>query len=132
MIFLKKRWSTRTTLYRISAMPPSILQFFNFNDPYFYPHIYIRSMMFTRIFWGMHWSVGNSHAAVGAWYHLHLASYLFQYTSRWPLLSKKSRTLLDTHRLNHEMPGFVVQRQDYAKLRVHLSIVYKYPLTTPC
>ena len=45
-------------------------QFYGFrseisNDPNIYPHTYIRSMMFSRTFWGLYWSVVNSHIIVG-------------------------------------------------------------------
>ena len=46
-------------------------------------------------------------------------------------LSEKSRAVFDTHILCHGMPGWVVERLDYAELRAHVSTVY--PLTTrPC
>ena len=50
-----------------STIPRSILRYsiWNFNDPNSYPHIYVRSMMFSRTFWGLYWSVVNSHISVG-------------------------------------------------------------------
>ena len=49
-------------------MPRSILQFsiWNFNYPNIYAHTYICSMVFSRTFWGLYWSVVNSHITVGA------------------------------------------------------------------
>ena len=125
----------------ISVMPRSILRFSIWNwtiQTFSHTLIYV-AWCSSRTFWGLYWSVGNSltvracRCQVPFQVHLHLTCYLFQYTCRWPLLSKKSRTLLDTHTLQHGMPGWAVQRQDYAELRVHVSTSILYPSTTlPC
>ena len=49
-------------------MPRSIWWFSirNLNDPNTYPHTNKRSMMFSRTFSGLYWSVKNSHSTVGA------------------------------------------------------------------
>ena len=98
-----------------STIPRSILRYsiWNFNDPNSYPHIYVRSMMFSRTFWGLYWSVVNSHISVGTCRRLVPFTRRLlpvQYTSRLPLLAKKSRTVLDTHTLNHGIPALAVQR----------------------
>ena len=46
-------------------------------------------------------------------------------------LSEKSRAVLDAHILYHGMPGCVVERSDYAALRVHV-IISCLLRTRPC
>ena len=112
----EKGCSIRTVLHGISAMPRLILRYsiWNFIDPKMYPHTYIRGIMFFPHFFGAcidrSGTATSLSAPVGAWCYLHLACYLFQCTSRWRLLLKKSWILLDTHTLHHGMPGWTVQR----------------------
>ena len=76
-------------------------------------HLYTKHDVFPALFGAcidQSGTVTLLSAPVGACCHLHLASYLSQYTSRWPLLSKNSRRLLDTRTLHHGMPDWAVQR----------------------
>ena len=83
-----------------------------FNDPNIYPHMHIRSRCFAELLGACIDRSGTAtlllSAAVGAWCLLHLACYLFQYTSRWPILSKESRTFTP-YTLHHGMLGLAVQ-----------------------